>query len=145
MLELCVSCVACVSSGRRAPVRLLREALPPAGPSVPAVRTIPSACQAGSAWSPPHHLQMAWQCHCHTCNLRCSQDCPLSPSPDSANSAMVFQTPFYGRKPPFFYNFMASLFMYCPLAARTRHCLLFYTTLCQKMEPPPFLNMDTTA
>lgn len=102
MLELCVSCVACVSSGRRAPVRLLREALPPAGPSVPAVRTIPSACQAGSAWSPPHHLQMAWQCHCHTCNLRCSQDCPLSPSPDSANSAMVFQTPFYGRKPPFF-------------------------------------------
>lgn len=110
---------------------------PPQGPSVTAVRTceFPLPVRLGAPWSPStqRHGSAVW----HTCNLRCFQDCPFSPSPDNTRVGR-------GVSDTILYNFMAPVFLYCALAARTRHWLPFYIALCQKRQPPLFLHMETT-
>lgn len=99
---------------------------PPQGPSVTAVRTceFPLPVRLGAPWSPSaqRHGSAVW----HTCNLRCFQDCPSSPSPDNTGVGR-------GVSDTILYNFMAPVFMYCALAARTRHWWPFlHSTMSEK-------------
>lgn len=113
------------------------SAAPCRPPSVTAVRTceFPLPVRLGAPGSPSaqRHCSAIW----HSCNLCCFQDYPFSPSPDNTRVCL-------GVSDTILYNFMAPVFMYCPLAARTRHCLPFYIALCQKRKPPLFLHMETT-
>lgn len=84
--------------------RCRTRSLPPAGRPRsrlcrPAEFPLPGT--RGAPGSPPH--QGHGSAIGYTCNLHCLQNCPLSPSPDNTNSAVVFQTPCYAGSHLFFF------------------------------------------